>query len=547
MLKRLTEFPGYEGPVVIVVMDGFGISPNIEGNAIAQAKTPVLDELFRASPNTLLKAHGKSVGLPSDDDMGNSEVGHNAIGSGQVYEQGASLVSQAIASGSIWSRDAWKDVVRNVIASGGALHFLGLFSDGNVHSHVNHLVAMIKRAKQEGVRKARVHVLLDGRDVGETSALEYALPFEAFLNEVRSADFDIAIASGGGRMKITMDRYEADWSMVERGWQTHVLGQGKQFASAEEAIHALRAEHPGVTDQDLPPFVVAKDGKPVGIVEDGDSVVFFNFRGDRAIEISKAFEDETLPAFDRFRRPKVVYAGMLEYDGDMHIPSRYLVSPPEIRGTMSEYLVGVGLTQYAISETQKFGHVTYFWNGNKSGKFDDKLETYTEIPSDRVSFDERPWMKAAEITDAMMTELRTGKHRFARVNYANGDMVGHTGNLRAATMAIEAVDLCLGRLLKTIDALKGMAIITADHGNADEMYEVDKKTGKPATDKTGRIKAKTSHTLNPVPCIFHDRQRKGAYEIDGTGFGLANIAATATNLLGYQAPGLWNRSMLKFK
>lgn len=546
MLKRLASFPGFTGPVVTVVMDGYGISANQEGNAIAQAKKPVLDMLFAQYPNTLLKAHGKAVGLPSDDDMGNSEVGHNAIGSGQVYEQGASLVNQSIASGKLFEREAWKEVVANT-RSGGTLHFLGLFSDGNVHSHINHLTALIRRAKQEGVRKVRVHILLDGRDVGETSALDYVLPFEKFLSEIRSADFDICIASGGGRMKITMDRYEADWSMVEKGWKTHVLGDGPQFASAEEAINSLRNQGARVIDQDLPPFVIAKDGSPVGAIQDGDSVVLFNFRGDRAIEISKAFEDKDLPHFNRIRIPKVVYAGMLEYDGDLHIPKRYLVSPPEIRNTMGEHLSLSGVTQLAVSETQKFGHVTYFWNGNRSHKFDDKLETWVEIPSDRVSFDERPWMKAAEITDSVIENLKTGKFRSARVNYANGDMVGHTGNLRAATMSIEAVDLCLGRLLAAIDSVGGMAIITADHGNADEMYELDKKTGKALYAKDGRVKAKTSHTLNPVPCIFYDKKHRDAYRIDGNDFGLSNIAATTVNLLGFQAPDMWDRSILKFK
>ena len=544
MLKRLSSFPGCPGPVVVVVMDGYGISSVTEGNAIAQARKPVLDDLFARYPNTLLKAHGKAVGLPSDEDMGNSEVGHNAIGAGAVYEQGASLVNQSIASGKMFEREAWKDITGNA-QRGGTLHFLGLFSDGNVHSHINHLTAMIKRAKQESVRKVRVHILLDGRDVGETSALDYVLPFEQFLKEISGADFDARIASGGGRMKITMDRYEADWSMVERGWKTHVLAEGRTFASAEAAINTLRSEGGRVIDQDLPPFVIADDGAPLGPIVDGDSVVFFNFRGDRAIEISRAFEDAELKQFDRKRVPKVVYAGMLQYDGDLHIPKRYLVSPPEIRNTMGEQLASVGVSQLAISETQKFGHVTYFWNGNRSGKFDEKLETYIEIASDRVSFDERPWMKAAEITDAMIEQLKTGKYRTARLNYANGDMVGHTGNLRAATMAIEAVDLELGRLLPVIDALNGIAIITADHGNADEMYEFDKKTGKPAVDKTGRIKAKTSHTLNPVPCIFYGKQAEGL-KINGSGFGLSDLAATTVNLLGYQAPEGWDRSILKF-
>jgi 2,3-bisphosphoglycerate-independent phosphoglycerate mutase len=508
------------------------------------ARKPNLDALMAAYPYTLLKAHGKAVGLPSDEDMGNSEVGHNAIGAGAVYEQGASLVNQSIASGKLFERQAWKEVVGNA-RQGGTLHFLGLFSDGNVHSHINHLTALIKRAKQEGAKRVRVHVLLDGRDVGETSALDYVLPFEKFLKEISDSGFDAQIASGGGRMKITMDRYEADWGMVERGWKTHVLAEGRTFASAEEAIETLRGEAGKVIDQDLPPFVIARDGKPLGPVMDGDSVVFFNFRGDRAIEISRAFEDEKFPYFDRKRSPKVVYAGMLEYDGDLHIPKRYLVAPPEIRNTLGEQLASMGVTQLAISETQKFGHVTYFWNGNRSGKFDDKTETYIEIPSDRVSFDERPWMKAAEITDAMIEQLKTGKFRCARLNYANGDMVGHTGNLRAATMAIEAVDLELGRLLKVVDALDGMAIITADHGNADEMFEIDKKTGKPALDKAGHIKAKTSHTLNPVPCIFYGKQALGL-KIEGSGFGLSDVAATTANLLGYKPAEGWDRSILKF-
>jgi 2,3-bisphosphoglycerate-independent phosphoglycerate mutase len=544
MLQRFSKFPGVKGPLVIVVMDGYGIAPPTEGNAIALARKPNLDALLAKYPNTLLKAHGKAVGLPSDDDMGNSEVGHNAIGAGAVYEQGAMLVNQAIASGKLFERQAWKDVMGNA-QRGGTLHFLGLFSDGNVHSHINHLTALIKRAKQEGARQVRVHVLLDGRDVGETSALDYVLPFEKFLKEISDSGFEARIASGGGRMKITMDRYEADWSMVERGWNCHVLAEGRTFASAEEAINTLRSEAGRVIDQDLPPFVIAKDGKPVGPIVDGDSVVFFNFRGDRAIEISRAFEDDNFPYFDRKRRPKVAYAGMLEYDGDLHIPKRYLVAPPEIRNTMGEQLASMGISQLAISETQKFGHVTYFWNGNRSGKFDDKTETYIEIPSDRVSFDERPWMKAAEITDAMIDQLKTGKFRCARMNYANGDMVGHTGNLRAATMAVEAVDLELGRLLKVIDAMDGMAIITADHGNADEMLEMDKKTGKPALDKTGHFKAKTSHTLNPVPCIFFGKQALGL-KINGSGYGLSDLAATTANLLGFQPSEGWDRSILSF-
>lgn len=546
MLKKHPTFPGIQGPVVTIVMDGFGYSPKTAGNAIAQAYTPTLDRLLATHPHTFLKAHGKAVGMPSDEDMGNSEVGHNALGSGQVYQQGAALVAEAIASGALFEGTAWREVVANAREHGSTLHFIGLFSDGNVHSHIDHLKAMIARAKAEGQRRVRVHILLDGRDVPETSALDYVGPFEAFLAELRNEAFDVRIASGGGRMNITMDRYEADWGMVERGWRTHVLGEARHFESAAQAIETLRAEHPGVIDQDLPPFIVAHDGEPVGRILDKDSVIFFNFRGDRAIEISRAFEEEEFAPFDRVRHPGVTYAGMLQYDGDLGIPRRYLVSPPAIRGTMGEYLAAEGITQLAISETQKYGHVTYFWNGNRSGKFDESLETYVEIPSDRVPFEQRPWMKSAEITDELIRQLKTGKHRTARVNYANGDMVGHTGNYQATIIAVEAVDLALARLLPVINALDGVALITADHGNADEMYELDKKTGEPQRSQSGAPKAKTSHTLNPVPFIYYDSRRRAIVNNPGEA-GLSAVAATTVNLLGYEAPDMWDRGLLEFR
>ena len=548
-LNKSTKFEGISGPLLTIVMDGVGIAPDNGANAVAAAHTPTLDMLMKNYPTVAIKAHGTAVGLPSDDDMGNSEVGHNALGSGQVFAQGAKLVSQSIESGKIFTSDTWQTLVGGVKANGSTLHFLGLFSDGNVHSHIDHLTALINRAKEEGVSKVRVHILLDGRDVGETSALDYVLPFEEYLNSLRSADFDIAIASGGGRMQITMDRYEANWAMVEAGWKTHVLGEGRQFASAEEAINAYRAEYK-VIDQDLPPFVVAKDGAPVGTIEDGDSVIFFNFRGDRSIEISKAFESGAdFDKFDRKRVPAVLYAGMLEYDGDLHIPSRYLVSPPEITNTMTEYLVSAGVKSLAISETQKYGHVTYFWNGNKSGKFSEELETYIEIPSDVVPFEERPWMKCAEITDELIKCLRSGEYKYLRVNFPNGDMVGHTGSFLATECSMEALDLQLARILKVVDELHGVALITADHGNADEMYELDKKTGAPKANKDGSFKAKTSHTLNPVPFIVYDNFYNDKYDLKQgrADFGLSNVAATTVNLLGYDAPEMWDETMISLK
>ena len=546
-LKKLSSFEGVRGPLVTIVMDGIGIAPETEGNAIAHAHTPTLDMLKANYPMVPLKAHGTAVGLPSDDDMGNSEVGHNALGSGQVFAQGAKLVSNSIESGKIFASETWQLLVSNTKNNNSTLHFLGLFSDGNVHSHIDHLKALVSQAKADGVKTVRVHILLDGRDVGETSALEYVEPFEEFLSSLRGDDFDVMIASGGGRMKVTMDRYEANWSMVDLGWKTHVLGQGRMFGDAVTAIKTLR-EETGAIDQDLDPFVIAKDGKPVGTVNDGDSVIFFNFRGDRAIEISRAFEGGAdFDKFDRVRVPEVVYAGMLEYDGDLHIPSRYLVNPPEITNTMGEYLCAAGVKQAAVSEIQKYGHVTYFWNGNRSGKFSEELETYVEILSDVVPFEQRPWMKCAEITDTMIEMLRSGEYKYLRCNFPNGDMVGHTGNMEATRISVEALDLQLARLLPVIDEMGGVAIITADHGNADEMYELDKKTGAAKRSSDGTPKAKTSHTLNPVPCYIYDNFTADKYEVVEGNYGLSNVAATSLNLLGYEAPEMWDASVIKIK
>lgn len=547
MLKKFSAFEGVPGPVVVIVMDGYGLPASDVGSAIAAARKPTLDRLFAGYPNIRLRAHGTAVGMPSDDDMGNSEVGHNAIGAGQVYSQGAALVADAIESGAIWQGEAWQAIVAGAKAGAngkaGVIHFIGLFSDGNVHSHIDHLKAMVLRAKAEGIGKVRIHALLDGRDVPETSALDYVVPFEAFLAELSEGGFDARIASGGGRQNITMDRYDANWPMVAKGWQIHVEGEGPQFANATVAVQALREQNPGTIDQDLPGFVIGENGQPIGRIEDGDSVVFFNFRGDRAIEITRAFEEVVFDKFERARLPKVTYAGMLQYDGDLQLPKRFLVAPPAIRNTMSEWFSRSGIAQFACSETQKFGHVTYFWNGNRSGKFEG--ETWQEVPSDVVPFEQRPWMKAAEIADAMIAAIASGQYRALRCNFANGDMVGHTGNFTAATLAVEAVDLSLARVLKAVDAAGGVALITADHGNADEMFELDKKTGQPARNADGSFKAKTAHTLNPVPLILYDNVSGGRLGLQpSAGAGLSNLAATTANLLGLEKHADWDDSLL---
>ncbi|MDF2592804.1 MAG: hypothetical protein K0S75_2270 [Clostridia bacterium] len=519
-------------PVVLVVMDGIGINEDEFGNAVKAAHKPTLDMIMSNHPNTIIKAHGLAVGLPSDDDMGNSEVGHNALGCGQIYSQGAKLVNQSIDNGKMYTSETWNKVIDNCTENNSTLHFIGLLSDGNVHSNIEHLKAMVVKAKESSIKKVRIHALLDGRDVLATSALEYVADIENVLRVLNDDSFDARIASGGGRMKITMDRYEANWDMVKLGWETHVLGLGRQFDSASNAISTYRKEY-DVIDQDLPPFVIAEDGSPIGTINDKDSVILFNFRGDRAIEISMAFDYEDFNKFDRVRYPDVVYCGMLQYDGDLNLPVNYLVTPPDIKNTLSELLTKHRIRQYAISETQKYGHVTYFWNGNKSGKFDEELEEYLEIPSDRVSFDERPWMKAAEVTDKLIEALKSNKYDFLRVNYPNGDMVGHTGSFNSTRIAVETVDLCLARLVKVVDEMDAILVITADHGNADEMFEKA---------KGGTAKAKTSHTLNPVPFIIYDKKQK--HELKVGSFGLANVAATISTLLDISYPDVWEKSMI---
>lgn len=554
-LQKNPNWKGRRGPVVLVIMDGVGYGKYEEGDAVKASRMKYLDWFKANCPNTKLKAHGTAVGLPTDDDMGNSEVGHNAMGCGRVFAQGAKLVGESIADGSMFKAATWQKLVANVKANegkGAALHFIGLVSDGNVHSHIDHLKAMIAQAAKDGVKKLRVHALLDGRDVDPTSALNYITPLEEYLASFSAQGCDYGIASGGGRMYMTMDRYNADWSMVERGWKAHVEGKGRLFESATNAIETYRKEQPGLLDQDMHEFVITgKDGKPCGTINDGDSVIYFNFRGDRALEITRAFETPKggdLP-FERAKVPAVEYAGMMEYDGDAHVPAQYLVNPPSIDRTMGEYLTKTGVKLLAISETQKYGHVTYFFNGNKQGKFDEKLEDYIEVPSDVVPFEQRPWMKCAEITDKVIEAIKSGKYDHIRLNYPNGDMVGHTGVFNAVVCSMEGMDLQLGRLKAAIEEAGGILCLTADHGNSDDMYE-HAKDGSVKMDKTsGEPKAKTSHSLNPVPGIIYDPEYKGEYDQDklNEGLGISSWPATLMTLMGYVPPTDYDKSMINLK
>lgn len=548
-LQKNPKWKGRRGPVVLAIMDGVGYGKYTDGDAVKAARMKYLDWFTANCPHTRLKAHGTAVGLPSDDDMGNSEVGHNAMGCGRVFAQGAKLVSESIASGKLFADSAWKKLIGTVLANRSVLHFIGLVSDGNVHSHINHLKAMITQAHAEGVKTVRVHALLDGRDVDPTSALLYITPLEAFLASF--ADSDYRIASGGGRMYITMDRYHADWSMVDRGWKAHVLGEGRQFAGATEAIETYRSEIPGILDQDLREFVVAENGKPIGTVQDGDSVIYFNFRGDRALEITKAFETPAtadFPYFDRKRVPAVEYAGMMEYDGDAHVPTQFLVNPPSIDRTLGEYLTQTGIKLLAISETQKYGHVTYFFNGNKQGKFNESLEDYVEVPSDVVPFEQRPWMKCAEITDKVIAAIESGKYDHIRLNFPNGDMVGHTGVFNAVVCSMEGMDLQLGRLKAAIEKAGGILCLTADHGNSDDMFE-HQKDGTVKMGSDGEPKAKTSHSLNPVPAVIYDPEYKGEYDPSRlkSGCGISSWGATLIQLMGYNPPADYDESILIWK
>jgi len=560
-LKKIDNYDGVKGPLLFVIMDGVGLYKSSKdgypGNAFEIAHPDhILKLLQNEKISTKLKAHGTAVGMPSDDDMGNSEVGHNAIGAGRVFAQGAKLVDKAISSNRLFEGETWKEIINNAVENNKPVHFIGLISDGNVHSNIKQLIALIGACDDAGVEEVYIHGLLDGRDVPPISALRFFGELEDYLWTLKSQALKSGqvrkyfVASGGGRMVTTMDRYEADWSIVERGFNAHVLGEGPLFPDSLSAIKNLRLQS-NSEDQYLSHWVVSdpeNPEKPVGEINDGHNVIVFNFRGDRAIEISKAFVEDNFVGFNRKRNPKVIFAGMMEYDGDTHIPPKYLVTPPKIDRTLSEYLANNDISQFALSETQKFGHVTYFWNGNNSAKFNEETEEWDEIESDKIPFDQAPAMKAKEIADELIKVLKNGNFKFLRVNFPNGDMVGHTGVLDAAVEAVKALDIALGRIIEVIDELGGTIVITADHGNCEQMYAVDKKTGNPVQGAGGTFEPLTSHTLNPVPFIIHGADTD-KYELNKElkDPGLGNIAATILNLLGYKKPEDYLPSIIKVK
>ncbi|XP_059668185.1 2,3-bisphosphoglycerate-independent phosphoglycerate mutase [Cornus florida] len=534
--------------LAMVVLDGWGEAKPDPYNCIHVAETPTMDSLKQGAPEKwrLVKAHGSAVGLPTEDDMGNSEVGHNALGAGRIFAQGAKLVDLALASGKIYEGEGFKYIKESFET--GTLHLIGLLSDGGVHSRLDQLLLLLNGCGERDAKRIRVHILTDGRDVLDGSSVGFVEALENELAKLRKKGVDAQIASGGGRMNVTMDRYENDWEVVKRGWDAQVLGEAPyKFRNAVEAVKKLR-EEPGANDQYLPPFVIVdENGKPVGPIVDGDAVVTINFRADRMVMIAKALEYEDFDKFDRVRFPKIRYAGMLEYDGELKLPSHYLVSPPEIDRTSGEYLVHNGVRTFACSETVKFGHVTFFWNGNRSGYFNPEMEEYVEIPSDSgITFNVQPKMKALEIGEKARDVILSRKFHQVRVNIPNSDMVGHTGDVKATVVACKAADEAVKMILDAIEQVGGIYVVTADHGNAEDMVKRNKK-GEPALDKNGNVQILTSHTLQPVPiAIGGPGLAPGVrFRKDVPTGGLANVAATVINLHGFEAPSDYEPTLIE--
>lgn len=521
----------YDGPIVLAVLDGVGLAPDSPGNAVSRARTPFLGRAAREYFHEALAASGEAVGL-TPGQMGNSEVGHNTMGAGQIMKYGVARTNDAFEQGEIFQSDAWRGAIQRAL-DGHTLHFAGIFSDGGVHSHIDHLKLMIGQAYREGVRKMRVHAVFDGRDVAPQSEPKYIDDFEHFVRQFTEAD--IRIASGGGRMVAVADRYENDWRVVARGWDMMVNGEADYyFKTPTEAIQILRRINPKVQDQYLPPFVIVDESEqPVGRVEKGDAFIYFDFRADRAIEIAMAFTYWDFPYFSRgdYQPTDVFFAGMTEYNTDTHVPEHQLMGAPKPANTLNQFLGNRGINQLAVSETVKFGHITYYFNGNSYEKAPG--EEFVEVASYPDSFETRPWMKSAEITDAVLEKM--GQYRFVRVNFPGGDMVGHTADLHATIVAMEAIDLALSRIAEAVDRLGGVLVIVADHGNAEEL--LDSHGNK-----------KTSHTTNQVPCIIYDntenRARYRTAEVPQPG--LANLAATLALLLGQNDyPEGWQPALIK--
>jgi len=532
------------GPVLLLIMDGWGIGTGGPEDAIAQANTPVFDRLWSSYAHTELMTHGHFVGLPSGKDMGGSEVGHLTMGAGLILDQGPTRINKAIEDGSFYKSDALEQVLS--IEPDKALHLVGLLSDGNIHSHLSHFRALINAAFERGIRRLYVHALLDGRDVGIQTAQKYVCELEedfAYINDQKG--FHYAFASGGGRERITMDR-DNDWSKVGAGWNLMVHGEGEHFPSMMAAITHFREQDADLVDQDMPGFVLVDDqDAPIARIGDGDAVVMVNFRGDRAIEITEAFEVDDFTGFDRGVRPDITYAGMMVYDEDRNLPALQLMGPTKVDEPFGKRILAMGIKQFRLTETQKYPHVTFFFNGGYRQPLDASMEDYILIPSDKgVSFADVPQMKSAEIADKAIELIESGRYGFGLINFANADMVGHCGKLKPAIAAVEAVDQAVGKIIDALQACGGRALITADHGNAEEMQVYD---------KSGHAEACTKHSINPVPCILFDPSFDGSYRLhqprngDDKALmpGLSHLAATLFAMMGKEPPADLNTSLIE--
>jgi 2,3-bisphosphoglycerate-independent phosphoglycerate mutase len=533
-------------PVLLIVMDGWGLGSGGAEDAVAQADTPNFDRLWRDYPHTRLLTHGPYVGLASAHDLGGSEVGHLTMGAGKILDQGPTRIGKAIADGSFFRSKALCTVIKNCLDHGSTLHLLGLLSDGNVHSHIDHILALIQHADRQGIARLRMHALLDGRDVGIQTAQIYVARLEdAFARINAKQGRDYRFASGGGREAVTMDR-DHNWNKVQQGWELHVHGIGAhRFSSMMEAIDHFRAVTPGLVDQDMPGFVIVDaDGQAVGPIQDGDGVINVNFRGDRAIEITEAFCLDDFDGFDRGRRPQVCYAGMMVYDEDRNLPQLQIMGPTKVSEPFGKRILELGIRQFRLTETQKFPHVTFFFNGGYREPLDASMEDYILIPSDKgVSFADYPRMQADRIAVKAAELIASGRYGFGLINLANADMVGHCGQMGPAIQAVEAVDAAIGRIVEALQAAGGSAIITADHGNVEVMRVETKQGDEPST----------KHSLNPVPCILFDaaperpyalRQPSGGKDPEREP-GLSNIAATLFIMLGLKPPQDINPSLFE--
>ncbi len=497
-------------PVVLIILDGFGINPRKEYNAIANASTPNLDGLLRDYPNSKLSMSGVDVGLPAGQ-MGNSEVGHMILGAGRIVYQDLTLIHKDIDEGTFYQNKALLEAIRKTKAKGGRLHLMGLLGDGGVHSHQRHMEAIIEMAKRETVGQIYLHLFLDGRDTPPNSAEQFMLD----LNEKLKAFPAVKIATVGGRY-YAMDR-DKRWDRVEKAYVCLTEGIGNHAASALEAIRDSHQKK--ITDEFVLPTTI-QGVVPDGLIRDGDGAIFFNFRADRARELTRALTDRDFKEFSRRRRIEFSsYTTMTQYDQTFSHPVAY--RPREIRKILGEVASQAGIKQLRIAETEKYAHVTYFFNGGEESKFPGEERILIPSPKDVATYDLKPEMSARPVTEALVKYLREQDAGLVIANYANADMVGHTGNFAASVKAVEVIDECLGKVVDLVLGKKGKMIITADHGNIEQLIDYD--TGMPHT----------AHTLNLVPVILIDEAHRKCRLNQGTAI---DVAPTVMQLLGLPQP-----------